>query len=266
MGKYWQIFKISWQNTLVYRLSFSMWRLRTVIGFLGIYWFWYAVYGQYDFIAGYSRQSMLVYLLVANFLRSLVFSNTSYSACVEIANGDLNNYLVRPVNYFISWLARDWADKILNLLFFAGEIVLLIFLLRLPLDWPKNFGQGMLFLLISCLAALMYFFFSFVISSFSFWYPEHNGWPLRFVMLMLLDFLSGQAFPLDIFPQALFRLFKLLPFNYFIFFPAQIYLGRLSSGEIGRGLVIMLVWLAILIFSTRLIWKKGLKIYGAYGR
>jgi len=266
MKKYWQIFRISWQNTLVYRLNLVMWRVRLIIDFLTIYWFWWAVFTQYQLIGGYSQVTMLAYLLVASFLRSLVFSNSSYSACVEIANGDLNNYLVRPINYFYNWLARDWADKILNLLFFSVEVVLLVLILKLPLLWPISLGQWLWFIIIALVAALMYFFFSFLVSAFSFWYPEHDGWPLRFVMLMFLDFLSGMAFPLDIFPPALLQLFKLLPFSYFIFYPAQVWLGRLSFAETITGFIIMLSWLGLFMLLTKLVWRKGLKIYGAYGR
>jgi ABC-2 type transport system permease protein len=266
MKKYWQIFRISLQNTFVYRLSFTMWRLRMVIDFLTIYFFWWAIYSQYDFIGTYSRSAMLVYLLLANLLRVLVFSNTSFTACVEIANGDLNNYLLKPLNYFYNWLARDWADKVLNLLFFSVEVTFLIWLLKLPLVWPVDGWQAIEFIVAALLAAMLYFFFSFVVSSFSFWYPEHDGWPLRFLMLMFLDFLSGIAFPLDIFPSFLQQIFKVLPFSYFLFFPAQIYLNKLSPIQITQGFLIMVAWLLILIFLTKKIWKKGLRIYGAYGR
>ena len=85
-------------------------------------------------------------------------------------------------------------------------------------------------------------------------------------MLMFLEFLAGTAFPLDIFPQSVTALLKLLPTSYLIYFPAQIYLGRLGSEEIVQGLIIMLLWLGILVFLSRIIWKKGLQIYGAYGR
>lgn len=266
MRKYWQIFRLSWQSILVYRFSFIMWRVRLVIDFLTIYFFWWAVFFEYQQIGAYSRQTMLSYLLVAALLRALVFSTVSYSACVEIANGDLNNYLIKPINYLKYWLSRDWADKLLNLLLFSVEFVLLILILKLPLVFPTDFWQWCLFIVVAFIAAIMYFFFSFLFSSFSFWYPEHEGWPMRFLMLMLLDFLSGIAFPLDIFPKALIQLFKLLPFYYFIFFPAQIYLGRLTGQEIISGFMIMLVWLAILVGLTKYVWKKGLTIYGAYGR
>jgi ABC-2 type transport system permease protein len=142
----------------------------------------------------------------------------------------------------------------------------MVLIFKLPLVLPADFWRLLLFAGVSVLAALIYFFFSFIFSSFSFWYPEHDGWPLRFLMLTFLEFLAGTAFPLDIFSPAVNTVLKFLPTTYLIYFPAQVYLGRLDTGAVIQGITIMIIWLAIFIFLTKYIWKKGLEIYGAYGR
>ena len=266
MRKYWQIFKISWQNALVYRLSFAMWQVRSLLSFLTIYWFWLAVFTQYNQIGDYNRQGMLTYILVAAWLRHLVLWTDSFHACVEIANGDLNNYLLKPINYFGNWLARDWSNKMLNLIFLTAELAIITVILKIPLFFPPSLWVWWGLIMLIILGSFLYFFYSFLLSSFSFWYPEHDGWPLRFLMLMFLDFLSGAAFPLDIFPQSLTAVFKFLPTSYFIYFPAQVFLGRLSFNQTMQGFLIMLSWLIILIYLSKVAWKKGLQIYGAYGR
>ena len=266
MRKYWAIFKISWQNTLVYRFNILMWRIRMMVAFLGIYFFWGAVFSQQVQFAGYSRPDMIGYLLIVFFLQYLVIGNDSFNIAMEIANGDLNNYLLKPLSYFSNWSARDWALKLLNLILCFAEATVLIIVFKLPVFTPNSLGTVFLFTAVAVLAAYLYFFFSFLFSSFSFWYPEHDGWPLRFLMLMFLEFFAGTAFPLDIFPQPITAVLKWLPTSYLIYFPAQIYLGRLGAGEIIQGLVIMLLWLGVLAWLSRVVWKKGLQIYGAYGR
>ena len=266
MKKYWQIFKISWQNSLVYRFNFLMWQVRSLLSFLTIYFFWFAVFTQYSQIGDYNRQEMLAYVLVVAFLRHLVLWTDSFHACVEIANGDLNNYLIKPINYFGNWLARDWSNKVLNIIFLSVELAIIIFILRIPLIFPVNFWFWIWFIFVVVLSSMLYFFYSFVISGFSFWYPEHDGWPLRFLMMMFLEFLSGAVFPLDIFSQPATAIFKILPTSYFIFFPAQVYLGKLNVNEQLIGLGTMLFWLLFFIYLTKVVWKKGLQIYGAYGR
>lgn len=264
--KYLQIFKISWQNTFVYRLNFIMWRVRTLLWFFAAYYFWVAIFSQNDQVFNYDRSSLLTYIIGAALLRSFVLSSKSVMVNVEIANGDLNNYLVRPISYLKNWLSRDMADKAMNLAFFSIEITILFFIIKPPILLPLSLWHLSAFLLASILAMFMYFFFSFIVSCFAFWYPEHNGWPLRFIVFMLLGFLSGEAFPLDIFPALAQQIFSFLPFSYFIFYPLQIYLGRLSDPQILTVFSAQLVWIIILYLLSQRLYKKGLKIYGAYGR
>lgn len=266
MRKYWQIFRISWQNSLVYRLNFVMWRLRSVVGFLASYLFWLALVTSNQTIGSYSQTILLTYIFTAAFLRNLVFSNASYSACMEIANGDLSNYLIKPLHYFLNWFAQDLADKALNLSFFAFEILALYFILRPQIVLPASFSQFIYFLILSGLAAVLYFFFSFLVSTFAFWHPEHNGWPLRFLFIMLLDVLSGASIPLDIFPPAIVQIFKFLPFGYLIFYPTQVWLNRLSPPEIPGILGITFFWVIVFYLLVKLVWRRGLLNYGAYGR
>lgn len=266
MKKYWIIFRLSWQNALTYRLNFVMWRVRSIIGFLASYLFWLAIVNSNQNIAGYNAPLLLTYIFVTAFLRNLVFSNVSYSACMEIATGDLSNYLIKPVGYFKNWLTRDLADKALNLSFFSVEIIVFYFILRPIIVLPHTLFQTVSFFIISFLAALIYFFLSFLVSTFAFWHPEHNGWPLRFLFIMLLDFLSGSTIPLDIFPPQIVKIFQVLPFGYLVFYPTQIWLNRVDTNQIINIFLITVFWLIAFYLSFRLVWRKGIKNYGAYGR
>jgi ABC-2 type transport system permease protein len=266
MKKYWQIFKTSWQNALVYRFNFVIWRLRTIVYFLAVYWFWAAVFRHNRQVVDYTQAQLLTYVLAVRLADTLVFSNLSYTTAAEIANGDLNNYLLKPLGYLKNWLARDLADKVLNLIFFGGEMLVLYWLLRPPLLLPASAGVWLAFGLTLFLAAGLYFFFSFIVSAFTFWYPEHNGWPLRFILLTLLEFLTGAFFPLDLLPASIYAWFKWLPFGYLIYFPAGFYLNKFAVAESVRIWLTMAFWLAVFYWLAHLIWRRGLKIYGAYGR
>lgn len=266
MSKYFQVFKISWANGFVYRLNFIMWRVRSLFHLFTVYFLWIAIFGQRQQVFGYSQSVMLTYVLGTAVLRSFVLSSRSVTVGMEIANGNLSNYLIKPINYFANWLSRDLADKLLNIFFVTIEISLFILLFKPSVIPPASLAHLVLFLLATIIAMLMYFFFSFLVSSFTFWYPEHNGWPLRFIIFMVLEFLAGSLFPLDIFPQSVFNIFRLFPPAYFLFYPMQIYLGRLPTDQLGSVFLIMGFWLLILYKITQLVWKKGLKIYGAYGR
>lgn len=266
LSKYLQIGKISWANGFVYRLNFVMWRVRSVIQLLVVYFLWLAIVGKSEAIFGYEKQMILTYVLGTSILRSFVLGSRSIDVGSEIANGDLSNYLVKPLNYFANWLTRDLADKALNLIFVIFELTAIIIILKPPLFLQTNSLYLISFIVAAILAMLIYFFLSFLISSVTFWYVEHSGWPVRFFSAVIIEFLSGGLFPLDILPQVAFNILRLLPPAYFLFYPMQIYLGRLSGQRIFIVLLTMAVWLIILIKIAQYIWNKGLKVYGAYGR
>ncbi|OGY17157.1 MAG: hypothetical protein A2785_04020 [Candidatus Chisholmbacteria bacterium RIFCSPHIGHO2_01_FULL_49_18] len=264
--KYFQVAKTSWSGGFVYRLNFVMWRVRNVVQLIAIYFLWFAVMSRNPTAFNYSTSQMLTYILGTSIIRALVFGQRSIDAQGEISSGDLNNYLVKPISYFRYWFSRDIADKLLNILFSIGEITILLFWLRPEIYLQTNPLMLVSFLLASLLAMVMYFYFSFLISMTTFWIPEENGWPQRFFIFVILEFFSGGLFPLDILPPAVYAVLGKLPSAYFLNTPLQIYLGRLDLSQIVTSLFMMAFWIVVLRLLANRTFRKGLKIYGAYGR
>lgn len=266
MNKYLAIATTSWQNGFVYRLNFVMWRVRNFIQLLTLYFLWITVAGGSDQVFSYTRATILTYILGSSIIRAVVLSSRSIDAQGEIASGDLNNQLIKPLNYFFYWVARDVSDKTLNILFSIVEVSLLILILRPPVFIQPNPITIALFAISVLLAATLYFIFSFIISMTTFWYYQYNGWSQRFLSFVLIESLAGSLFPLDILPPLFAKLVLLLPTAYFIYYPMQIYLGRLSPTDILTGFGIVVFWIIVLYALGQFLWHKGLKVYGAYGR
>jgi len=266
MKKYLQVFKISWQDSFAYRLNFFLWRLRTIFWILASYFFWLVVYQNRTTIGGYNQQSMFTYILGVFILSDLILSSLSVNLSVDISTGNLSNQLVKPVNIYYYWLARDWADKLLNLLFSLAEIAFVFVILRPPIFINLNFVSLIIIAVAVFLALLLNFFLNFLVSLLAFWFPEHGGWPQRFLFSILLSFFAGLYFPLDIFPKIIYQIFQILPTSYLIFFPLQIYLGRISSKEILVGFFLMVAWTLILIKVNKIVWRQGIAKYSSEGR
>jgi len=263
--KYLQIVKISWTNTLVYRLSFILWRLESIILFLGTYLFWLAVYHNSAQISSYNKTTMLTYIIGILILRNLVFSSRINQAAEDIASGGLNKYLVKPMEYFHWLIGIDLGDKIAQLFFLFFELIAIFLIFKPPFFIQTNIAYLIYFLISSSFSILIYFYLSLIISLTTFWYPEHNGWPQRFLFDTMIIFLSGGWFPLDILPLPIYRFLSLLPSTYLRFFPLKIYLGQLELKEIIKGLILMFLWIIILRRLTNFIWQKGLKTFTAVG-
>lgn len=243
-----------------------MWRVRAVIKLLLIYFLWWVVYSQSNDFFGYQKSAMLTYILGVSVIQSLVLSSRSSDVSGEISEGALSNYLLKPFSYFRYWLTRDAADKLLNLVFVVLEIILFIFLFKPPLVISFSFVTIILTLLAVFFAILLYFYLSFLISMTTFWYLEYNGWPARFLFTVMLEFVAGGLFPLDIFPSKIYTVISFLPTTYLLFFPMQILLGRVSESELFTGIAIMIFWVWLLKMLVKKVWQKGIKVYESAGR
>ena len=267
MKKYLQVFKVSLNQEFAYRLSFVMWRVRNVIQVLVLFFLWDTIFSNREGeIFGYDRDKILTYVLGLVFIKAFVLSARVQDVAGEIARGEIINYLLKPVNYFKYWLTRDISSKALNLVFAVGEFGLIYLILKPPFFFQDNFLQLFLFLISISLAILTYFLLLFIVNALPFWAPE-LGWGGHFLFtVIMVEFLSGVLFPLDILPMNIQNILNLTPFPYLIFFPLQIYLGKISGLIALKGIFISLTWIIILWFFMKSVWEKGLKAYQAYGR
>ena len=74
MQKYLIIFSIFWQNGFVYRLNFILWRVRSVIVILTVYFLWSALFQNNRVLFGYTKEQMLTYVFLVLILRSVILS------------------------------------------------------------------------------------------------------------------------------------------------------------------------------------------------
>jgi len=264
MNKYLQIAKLTWDETLVYRLNFTMWRVRVVLQILTLYFLWVSLIPSGTSLFGYNQSSMLTYILGTSIVGSIVLSSRSYVVGDEINNGNLSNFLLKPINYFLYWFARDVGDKAMNIIFSVVELAVLFAILKPPLFIQTEGLYILLAFVAIVLALIMYFLFNFLLGLIGFWSPE--VWAPRFIFLVLLNFFAGGLFPLDILPKFIFSIFQLLPFTYLLYFPIKIYLGQLTIIEIFAGIMISLSWTILSYVVVKYIWRKGLLVYTAQGR
>lgn len=267
MRKYLSIFNISFQQEFVYRLNFIMWRVRNVFQIFLLFFLWDAVFSDPNRVVfGYDRAKILTYVFGILIIKAFVFSARAVDVAGQVANGDILNYLVKPVNFFRYWLVRDISSKALNLIFAVVEITILFLILRPPFFLQTNLIYLLAFVASLILAIFMYFSLLMITNTIPFLAPE-LAWGGHFLVIVTFtEFLSGSLFPIDILPLSIQRVLMFTPFPYLIFFPLEVYLGKIATSAILGGLFISLFWTIVLWVGMNFFWKKGLQIYEAYGR
>ena len=267
MKKYLQIFRLSFQQEFAYRLNFVMWRVRNILQIILTYFLWSSVFSNPQTeVFGYNQEKILTYVFGILVLRAIVFSARAVDVAGEISNGDITNFLLKPVSYFKYWATRDIASKALNLSFSIFEITILFLILKPNLFLQTNLPTLFAVLISLIFAVILFFCLLFITNMSAFWMPE-NGWAAQFLFIVIItDFFSGGVFPLDILPLAFQKVLYSTPFPYLLFFPLQVYLGKIAGLEIIRGLVTSFAWVLILFMTVKFIWAKGLRRYSAEGR
>lgn len=264
MAKYFQIFKLTIQEYFVYRLNFLLLRFRSFISFFAALIFWAAIYGSKSDLFGYSKAQMIAYVIGVAFLRGIVLSSRSADLAGKVRSGELNKLLLRPFKVIPFWFTCDMADKSLNIGFAVVEIILAVWLLKLPLYFPQDPKVYALFVMLVGISLLLYFFISFCLSTLAFW--TEDVWATRWLFgIIFLEFLSGAYFPIDVLPQNLSKIIYLTPFPYLVYFPLKVWLGQVSLSASVQVLVISFAWLVVFYFLSSWLWGKGFKKFGAYG-
>lgn len=264
MKKIKAFFSISLKTAFVYKARGLIWFLIDVLPILTIMLFFSAVFSEKNLVGGYSLSSILVYYVVALSLNVLVISHPEHAIAEHISRGFLSFFLIKPLSYIKYYLANELAYKVLRLMNLIPVLIILLgvapSLLRIS---DLDFWEWARFLLMVTLAFNVYSFFKFIIGFAAFWFTE-IGWLIGAWDLLNLLF-SGLLIPIDLMPPFFQKIAAVLPFKYLIYMPAQLFLGKSSANEQLVGLTIQSLWLIALVFLTKKIWRKGIRIYSAFG-
>ena len=110
--------------------------------------------------------------------------------------------------------------------------------------WPDA-GTLAAFVVSLMLSFLLGFFLEASIGLIGFWFLEVRS--LLFVYMLLSFFLSGHMFPLDMLPAPWNQLVDVLPLKYLAYFPAAVFLGKITRSGVGRELRIEAAWVVFFL-------------------
>lgn len=263
MRKYWQLFLLSWQNGLVYRLSLLLWRLRQFLSTVMAMTIWTVVFTSQQTAFGYSQAQMITYIFTISILQSLVLASVLNGLSGEVYSGALSKELVKPLNLFAYLGIQDVADKAKNFIFVLIESALIFMIFKPELVLP-NLTITIIFLVWLLGGMLLNFWISLLFGAIGFWSPQ--SWGPRFLFFMMVDFTAGKLFPLDILPQAVRAIVALTPFPYLSYYQTQLVLGRLDTAGVIQHSFILLLWVVVSGCCCIWLWKRGLQDYSAAGQ
>jgi len=265
MRRFLAYFRQSLADAFIYRATGFIWMLTDIAPALIMLLFWLAAFRGRPVVAGYTPAAMIVYYFGVMLINNLVSFQPQYFLSDEIRTGAFSNYLVKPISLTAYKLAGGLCWRLVRLIFFLPSMLVIGMLFSQELQ-KLDFRQlnFSLFLAGLALAFLINFFLKLVLGLLTFWFLE-AGW-IFFTFEVLTSFFSGEAVPLDLFPQSLNLVNNLLPFKYLLYFPLSLLLGRVGSGqELLLNFSLAVFWTIAAYGLYRLVLKKGIKNYCAFG-
>jgi ABC-2 type transport system permease protein len=263
-AKYRHAFLIGLQSNIVYRWGFAVRALFSLFHLAFVFILWGAAYQGQTTIGGFDLNQTLTYFIAILLMQFFIGAfNEDYQISEDIRNGLINQFLLKPINYYLYRLSIFGAARLVS-----GALALLPVLVALPflkdhLVLPEGGWRIALGLPAMVMAALIQFTIAYIFGLLTFWFLEIQS----FIILSLAveTILGGQIFPLDLLPAWFFRLSQWLPYYYQMYFPTAIFTGRLDYTQALSGLAIQAFWVIALLGLAQLLWTRGLHRHTAVG-
>ena len=271
LARLWHRSRVLWSVQLAYmaeyRAEIVLWALSGLLPFIML-----AVWGQAEqhsgglVAPGLGPVELARYFLCAFVVRQFTVVWVVWQFEEDSLQGRLASQLLQPLHPLWRHLAAHYAEQATRLPF-----VLLIasgFLLLQPdaFHWPDP-PRLLLGLLAVGMAFAIHFLLQSLIASLCFW--SERAAALERLLYVPYLFLSGLVAPLQALPPGWRAWALATPFPYLIGFPAQLLAGlsdsTLQPFAVGRGLAVMLLWIAVLWPLLLLLWRAGLRRYSAMG-
>ena len=264
MTKYFQSFLVGLQSNLVYRWNFGVRSLFWFFHLVVVFILWGAAFAASPRIGGFSFAQTLTYFVVIFILQFFIGAfNEDYQISEDIRNGLINQFLLKPINYFAYRLSVFAAARVVSGAFGFLALLLALPFFRAYLEVPHDAWRFVLAVPAMALTAIIQFSIAYIFGLLAFWFLDIQGFVI--LSMAIENLLGGQMMPLDLLPHTIFNIVRFLPFFYQAYFPASIITGRQGFDFAVQGLAIQAFWAFALVCLAEFVWMRGLRHHTAAG-
>lgn len=241
-----------------------MYRIGEMAEVLALILMWTAIYsGGGGTIRGFTLNEMITYVLIGNLCAVAVRNFLPGFIATDINDGKLSMFLVKPISYvrfiFLHELGRAFLSTVVSLV--SQVLILFFFLDKIIINTDPRY-LVLIVLMVSC-AFVIELLLGFLIGTIAFWTEDVEG--IYATLDRVKRFFSGGYFPLTLLPVTLATASSYLPFQYSFFAPAALYLKKMDLRQGLHGVLIQIVWIALLSGILYIVWQRGLRRYEATG-
>lgn len=255
------------QDFIAYRASFLGFFVGEIFMCFVMYFIWKAVYtssGKADFM-GFSMTDMMVYVFLTNIAGFITATDSTNSIAEEIRDGSIVMRLIKPVKVDLSFLFFELGNKTMLMTCVFVPVMLGVEIYRYFAVGFVAFkiSRLILFMISISLSYLLAFYLNLIFGYLAFFLL--NLWGFNILKESIIKFFSGAVIPLAFFPDIVGEVFSKLPFASLTYTPVMIYMEKYNGSELVVNMLMQLMWLAIFVLISRIIWiwaEKRLAVQG----
>lgn len=258
MKKYIIIFLNQFSVKLSYKFNLIVRLLNNIISILLSVFTWRAIFNSSgsETIGNFSQSQMILYIVLVNFSIILFSSDSVTRLGHQVRTGKLTMHLLRPYSYLLYNFAEQMGAKLIHFIIYFVAIFIGIL---------NGFTLLYVVLLILLLLVniIMFFLFVSLISNLGFWLIQM--WPMRAIFNACYALLGGLLFPLNLYPEAVYRVIKLNPFALVGYHYTKALQFQMPYNDLVMLLGAAIVWSLLIYVVYQKTYLLGLKEYEGMG-
>lgn len=247
---------------LQYRAALVIWLIGLVVQPVVYLVVWLTVAkAQGGHVGAFASGDLAAYYIALMVINHLTFTWVMFEFEYRVRSGSFSPLLLQPLHPIHTDITVNIAYKVLTSAITLPVAGVLAWFFE-PTFQRHSWSLAAL-LLALLLAFALRFLVEWCLALSAFW-TTRVGALNQFYFAALL-FLSGRMAPLELMPAWVQTIAAVLPFRWMLSFPVELAMGRLSPDQALQGLVVQGVWVAASVGLLALVWRRGLKRYGAVG-
>jgi ABC-2 type transport system permease protein len=255
-------FAISWAEQFQYRYAMMIWMIGLVLEPLIYLAVWTSVAeSSGGAVNGFTAGDFAAYYIVILVVQHLTQLWDMWQFDYLIRQGVMSGRLLRPIHPIHRDAASNLAYKVMMFIVIIPAVIALTIAFRPTFNTPL--WSILAFVPSVVLAGILAFVVGWMIALAAFW--TTRTFAINQMYFVAMFFFSGQIAPLELLPTSVQTIANLLPFRWFVSFPTEVALGRLSQLQVLQGMAIQLLWITGSAIVLRLLWREGVKRYTAVG-
>lgn len=262
---YFAYYVISLKSILSYRLAFFSATLFEFVNpiFYIVLWTSVAHFSAKGQIGDFNEYSIAAYYLLGTLINR-ISGMAAARNIIQLIRGrsevPVTYFMLNDLNFVICMTLQFMARVVF--VAFTSLILIILATVFYPQIWSDlhlNAFNIISTLITLVLGTIVISIFNSIVGLLQFYVRNANDY--RSIIDLLTGFFAGKVLPLSFLPVVFRNITSFLPFSFSFYFPISIILGKKSPFEIYLGMIICTVWIFILFFIQRAMYKHGLNHY-----